>query len=385
MKVVIKDLNYFLSTCIKPVVAFTMRNALVEPVITITAKKKQLIISCIGNDRKTNVYPGVTVKEEGKCSVTAASISAIKSSHKKAILTIEKKKLIIKSGGGSRKLLLSIDTIEKISTLSIKAEKNSKEVGVADLNLLHDIFTEAEFAPILTPSNPKAIVCIQEKKGLLTVYINDSFRISKFVQKKSKMKLKTDLVTDYVELSTIIKMVSGMSDNAAFSFTKKYISVTGFEEDTDKPLIEIVLNHSLPNTDQIERVHIVTKRISAEKPVIAIRVTEDFKEILSNILTIANMRNQKGHVDIKVKGTNVTMIGSGPNITQKEKIKISKKQINGKGTVRINAVMLSDIVKFMKTDISVFKVTGSSIVLETPLKEKASSTFFLPHQSLDKK
>ena len=380
MKVIVDDLNFFLNTCIKPIINFTTRSSLVPPSIKLVAEKKKLKITCVGNDRKSVIFPNAKVVTQGKCIIPASSIMGIRSSQKKAVLVLEKGKLFIKGGDKNRKLILSLDLIDKVPTLNIKATKKQKNVGNADLGLINDILASLSITPITTPDYKHTIICFHKEKGQIVVYVNDALRILKFIQKKSELKFKEDLITDFVELRHITSLVSSISATAAFKYTNKYISVIGYDEKS-KEEVNILLNHSLPKSDPLERVEILTKGLEKEKPIMTIKVVDDFKELLENVIPLASARKE-GYFDIELKKGKVTVSGSGPSTNHKESLKLSKKTFKGGGKVRINANVFSDMLKFL-SESSLIKVTKRSVIIINKLEEKAKTIFFLPHQSLE--
>lgn len=374
MKVAIDNLKDLLATYVKPLVSFIGVNAITEPIIKLEADKKDLILSSATHDKSITLITNGQIKESGVLYINASSLSTLRSSHKQAILSNSGSKLTIKSQDKSRKLVLSIDTVDENSypiTRGLKdGKKASNKVSLSGLNKVVD---KLNMVPILVPGQSKAIISIRPKEKGFRAIVHDDHRVLA-LESKSDIGIEEELITDFKEFQAMVKLISSLSDKAFFSFSKKAIIASGFEKD-DTRVLDLHLNYSLPGTEYLDRAFSIYKMSVTDKPVMSFPITKEFSEIMENVIGITNTKASSttmSYMDITLRNNLVTIAGTGQSTTYNESLKVAS--ASGRGTVRLGTNTIADLVRSF-SDKALFRVNSKSILIIN--KWEGYSVFFI--------
>lgn len=376
MKLEIPNLKELLDNHAKPIANFVSANAIDEPIMKIWTGSGKLLLECSSHDRSITTAIDATVKSEGELYIMAKAIASLRSSYKNAILTSSNGKFKITGGDANRRLVLNIDTVDKNSYTSVRVPKTKMEnLGKFPLAALKQVTSKMNITPILVVGNSRALISISPEKEGFKAIVNDDNRVIMYEAPKSNIKFRTKLITDFKELQSIVDIISSVSEKASFDFTKKAIMAKGFDENNTK-IMDVKLNYSLLRQEYTERALSVIKTSMKAKTRMGFICEAPFLEILNNGISLTNMKSKSaaGYVDITVKGTTATVSGMGPSSSYRESIKISKAM--GKGVVRINSNVLSDITRLFAPK-SLFKVTQQSIIITNKWKDH-TVYFILP-------
>ena len=91
MKVIIENLSFFLKNIVKPSVEFTSKSIVENPTIKLFCKNGRMCLESSTGDRFIRAYVTSTIKKSGKVFIPSSAIAGLSSSHKRAIISKEKK------------------------------------------------------------------------------------------------------------------------------------------------------------------------------------------------------------------------------------------------------------------------------------------------------
>lgn len=383
MKLQVDNLKDLLGTYIKPIASFISVNAIEEPVMRLIAENNKLLMESASHDKSIKVSTDATVSDEGSVYIKARSMTAVRSSHKKALLSNSGGKLTIKSGDKKRKLVLDIDTVDESSYPVLNSVKGKSEsLGKVSLETLNMIVSRLNITPILIPGQSKCLISIQPKPKGYRIIVHDDHRVLAMESSDQKTKFKSHLITDFKELQNVIKLISALAEEAEFSFTKRSILATGFDED-EKDIIDINVNYSIPGTEYVNRALSIYKASLQSKPSLSFSVDKTFIEVLENVISLTNIRSAgvANHMEISLSKGFVTISGSGPASSYNESLKVDDAQ--GKGTVRMNTNSISDLTRSF-SEKSVFRVTKQAVLIINKWKDN-TIYFILPFLNFSEK
>jgi hypothetical protein len=381
MKAEIPDLATVLNKQAKPLISYIWKTALTEPVVKFIGKKKLLKIECASESRSGSIIVDANLKQDGVAYLMASSLVNIKSSHKKAIISVTDDKMTITSDSKARKLKIQINLVGSDTYLKHKTgskEITAGELGKIDLEYLQKAIGKIAISPILVPGVDFALLTMTpfEEKGF-RIYINDGLRVSMIEIPKSKIVIKEPFATDFGELNDIIAVMSSITDKASLIFTNKSMVVKGMNE-AGENIALIKTNHSVPKDEKGIRARTAVENAQKQSMKMSFIPNEDFVEVLENVIGIANLKSNQGFLDIAVKKTGLTISGSGPSTSYNESMQLKK--VKGTGIVRIQGSVLSDIARKLGGK-SLVKVNANGIVINN--REKNADIFFvLPFLSL---
>lgn len=380
MKVEIDNLNALLNKYARPAVGF-IGGAIEEPIMKIGTEKKSLVLECSTPDRSVKLFVDSKVEEKGESFIIARSLSSIRSSHKQAVLSQQKGKLVVKSASKGRKLILNIDTVGEDNYTSFSLPKLPTQT-LADIDIieLKKILTRMNISPVIILDNSKPLIAfLPQKKGFRAV-VNDDIRVIMLEAPKSKLNFEKRLMTDFQDLQTVVDLMVQMADKASISFTKKAITASGYNGSKSK-VADVRLNYSMPGTEYVERsLGIVNMAQKDKTNRMGFVGDEHFKEILDNVINLANIKSKKGHIDISLNKGVIEITGAGPSSTYTESLKV--KNSVGKGIVRIQSTALQDITKLFAKKV-LFVVKSSSVVLTNKWPDH-NLYFYLPFLTFSK-
>jgi len=379
MKVIVKNFKELLNGKIKPVVGFVKSSELTEPVMKLTAKKDKIFIECSSSNREVLVNAEAKVKKKGEVYLLSSALTDLKSTHKKATIEALKKKMVIKSGEKDRKMILNIDTTSKKNYVSIKGIKKKSEFKTKiSLPMLQKAIGRISIRPIVVPGIPNALITLMSEGKTFRAIVQDSLRVLTLEIPKSKIKIKGELVTDFLELQNVLTVVSSMADDASFSFSKKHLLAKGYDGE-DEEIINIMQNHSISGGNATAKA--VIKMAKQAKTKMGFVPNESFIEVIENVIGLVNSRSKQGHVDITIKKDKTILVeGAGASTVYKETLKVSK--VMGSGTVRIKSNVLGDVIRIIAPK-AIIKVTDNSFLITNKWKDMETN-FILPFLSVKK-
>ena len=380
MKVKLQNLNQFLNKYVKPATAFIGSSAISEPVIRLSANRK-LTLECASQDRSIKIHMDTDIAQEGETFILAKSLSSLRSSHKEAVLSAEKGKLLIKSANKGRKLILNVDTVGEDGFISIDTPNiKTQTLGNFPLKDLKEVVNKLNINPVLVSGTSRPLISILPDSDTFKALVHDDLRVLLYESKTSKVDFDKRVVTDLRELYGIVNLIATICEKALFSFTKKAILVEGFNDSNEK-LVDIKLQYALPGMEYIDRALGIAESSKKQKVVMGFICDNNFIEVLENVISLSNVRSSQGHIDVALKGKTITISGAGPSSTYFESFKVNKSM--GKGTVRVGSNILSDITRLFSSK-ALFSVNKHSIIVTNKWKDK-TVYFFLPFLTFSEK
>jgi len=379
MRVKINDLSHLLTNVIKPVVGFIKASVDVDPILKLSAGKK-LTVECSAGDRGIVATVPAEIEEKGTVYLLSTTITTLKTSYKKSILTTEKDSLKIMSADRGRRLSIDLSTTGSGNYTPFVAvsKANDTEISTSiDVDKLQKYIGKIGINPQTLPgSDSVSLISISSAKGVLKILIQDSFRTAFLVQKTKDVAFESELISDYKEFTKILNLLSSMATTATLGFTKKVLSTVGYD-DKGKAIVHIRLNHNVPKINIMGRAKEIVKADIDKKALIEFSPKSTFKEGLESAFS---MGSATGCIDLKIKKGKYDLTGAIAFSKYTESISLSPDSIVGQGSVRVGSSMLQDVTRLMSEDTTI-KVTDRSFIIKSK-KDGGLAYFFLPFLDL---
>lgn len=369
MKFELENFGAFLKDCITPIANYARIGALIEPVITIEALKKEVVVTCAQHNRVAATRFPAPVKKKGMCHIMANTLTALKSGHKKVLLENVDAKLVVTGSSGNRDLEIAMDTVGKTIATNIKTEGKTTKVTLSSATI-KKVLNSVSINPITGPSREEAYLSIFLEKKKLVFIVQDSTRL--VVHRiKTKLKKFPEITTSLSEIQAVLSVAESLSDDVEFKFSKKAIEIIGSNDGDENTYTKA--NYSAPNEFMLQRAQAAIQMFKKQPVKASFKVNDSFKEVLESLVSLTTIRTKQAHIDIKLMKRKMVIKGLGPLSSYKESISFKPK---GKPcSIRVASNVLIDITKHFEIDETLFEINPKGITVTT--KEKKKETIFL--------